>query len=55
MLFQNSVYFSQLVAGWGKESPYAERQYLNQPDNEAPKETGYNEDDFAEMERDDPI
>lgn len=35
------------------ESPYAERQYLNPPDNEAPKETGYSEDDFAEMERDD--
>lgn len=53
MLSQNSNYFSQLVAGWGKESPYAERQYLNPPDNEAPEGTGYNEDDFAEMERDD--
>lgn len=34
------------------ESPYAERQYLTPPDNEAPAETGYSEDDFAEMERD---
>lgn len=32
------------------ESPYAERQYLNPPDNEAPEETGYSEDDFAEMD-----
>lgn len=32
------------------ESPFTERQYLTPPDNEAPEETGYNEDDFVEMD-----